>query len=247
MDQNEHNSISYALIDGIRRYGETSPVTESDVAEFRRTPESYTHIVRHMKTLSEEARRRACSYTIEDKGEKKQVTPELIDQLLTTAGSKFNAQINDPLTIISFAEQHVQEKVKRREKLLWLKTPRNDYFCYLATYISPAEKSFFQLNEDDDLGTCRVVKITDDIATRITERVRGTGEKTDEILINVVEDTPPPSNTLIIVLHKPDISSPSNVYTAYTGIIAPPLPSDTHTKEEYEYSKEWWSRHTFII
>ncbi len=239
MEAYEHNTTLYTIIDGIRRYGETSPVVEDDVTIFERTPESYLHIIRHVHSLSETAYAQALLYT--------EGNTDRIEALLKTTASKFHPQITDPLTIISFAEEHIQEKVQKRERLLWIKTPRNDYFCYVSAYISPTDKRFLGLSGSDALGDCHVIKITEDIAPHITKRIRGKAEKIDDVIINIVEDTAPPSNTLIITLYKPDISSPATIYSAYTGIIAPPLPHDTHTKEEAAYSTDWWSEHTFII
>lgn len=241
------NQIPYTIIDGIRRYGETSPVTEQDVRVFRRTDESYAHIIRHMHTLSREAEKRILGKTILDEGTPKVVTKDLLEKLLATAVSKFNADIDDPLTIISFAEEHVQEKVKKRERLLWQKTPRGDYFCNVATYISPPEKSFFNLDKDDHLGLCHVVEITEENESLVTQQPLGQGEKRDEVIMNVLHDTPPPSDTLIIILYKPDMTTPATVYTSYTGIIAPPLPNASQAEEEYDYNRMWWDKHTFIV
>lgn len=242
-----NNVLPYAIINGIRRYGETSPVTEIDVRKFRRTPESYLHIIRHMRALSPAAEQLALSYTIIDQGETKLVTKELLTRLLTTTGSKFNKLLTDPTAIISFAEEHVQEQVKKRERLLWQKTPRGDYFCYLAAYMTTLEKSFFHLAPEEPFGSCNVVAITEDMRSHLTERMRGTGEKDDHILTYTIEDVPPPSNTLIIILYKPNIETPANVCTAYTGIIAPPLPKHTQTPEEFLYNKQWWEKYTFIV
>lgn len=247
MENSEHNSIPYTIIDGIRRYGETSPVTEQDVRVFRRTDESYAHIIRHMDSLSREAEKRILGKMIMDEGTAKVVDKELLKKLLDTAVSKFHKDIDDPLTIISFAEEHVQEKVKRRERILWQKTPRGDYFCFLATYISPLEKSFFNLDPDEQLGLCHVVEITEENESRITQELLGTGEKRDQVMMNMLHDTPPPSSTLIIVLHKPDMTTPATVYTCYTGIIAPPIPNQSQTKEEFDYNRVWWDKHAFIF
>lgn len=247
MESSTNNSLPYTIIDGIRRYGEMSPVTEQEVAEFRRTPESYAHIIRHMRRLSGEAEKRALAYTIRDGEEIKPVTKELLRELLRTTNSKFNEKIDDPLAIISFAEEHVQEKVKKREKLLWQKTPRDEYICRLVSYITPPEKAFFNLGPDESLGACHVLEITEEIAPQITRGIRGTGELRDQVPVNIIYDTPPQSNTLIIILKKPDISAPATIYTAYTGIIAPPLPYHTQIQEEFAYNQDWWEKHTFII
>ncbi len=247
MEIQYHNSIPYTIIDGIRRYGETTPVNEQEIAHFHRTQASYIHIIRHMRGLSKEAEQLALTYTIQDGDETKPITKELLQDLLSTAGSKFHEHINDPLTIISFAEEHIQEKVKKREKLLWQKTPRGDYVCRLVSYITGQEKEFFNLKPSEPLGTCHVVEISEDIKPEITKEIRGKGEKIDEIPVNVIRGVPPQSNTLIIILKKPDITAPATIFTAYTGIIAPPLPYHTQTEEEFDYNKEWWEKHTFII
>lgn len=245
MEHIQTQSVPYALRDGIRRYGEWSLVTEADIASYRRTPESYLHIVRHMRSLSPEATKRALSYAAQElTGD--MTAENYLANLLATVNSKFSEKITDPITIIEFAEAHVQDKVKMHEKLYWHKTPQGGYICHLMAYIESYEKTYFNLAKDEPLGTCNVVDITEDNAEQIHETIRGYAEERDKVPVNCLDGEAPPSDNMVIILYKPDATTPAVVYTAYTGTLAPPVPHETQSPEEYEYNAQWWSQHTFI-
>jgi len=233
-------------IDGIRFYNETeSQVSQSETKQIIVTPASLLHVTRHLTNLSLEARRLLLAIKTSPDG--RVVNEQLINKQLSATGSKFNPKINNPEELLRQCKQIVAKVIESGQVASWLK--ENDEFlsAHLKISLNPEQKQLLGLNTDEPTGDIRVVPITKELQSKVRQEQRGKGEKSDQIIINVISGIEPlPTDNLIISIKKPTSGNPPEFITAYTGIIVPYLPNLDQSTKELAYNKDWWSRHAFI-
>ena len=233
---------SYTENEGVRFFGEIKELLSgSEVEKIQTTPASILHVSRHLKKLNPEARKKILSF--------EGVTDDFITAQLQTVGSKFHEKIDDPYKLLKVCHQALRDKISGAEKIPWLYSKEVDEFeAIIKIELSPEQKQSLGLNPNEYAGDVSVIEITPEIENQITKEQRGKGEKKDHIEVNVISGVDlPETDTLIISLKKKNQDSPPELYTAYTGIIAPSLPrKEEQSEEEFSYNKSWWDNHAFI-
>ncbi|MFA6132329.1 MAG: hypothetical protein WC702_04725 [Patescibacteria group bacterium] len=235
--------------DGIRQYGEKVGVFEqADLESIKITTESLIHIARHLVSLSREAQSRLIGQDFLDGSEHRTIDDDFLASQLATAGSKFNPTINNPEKIVSFCLEKIKTILATGQIPFWIKDPiTGNMSVDFRVVVTPEDKDNFGIPVAEKLGTASLVKITPEIADRVSEEWRGAGQAVDRIKVNVVSgvEVPMTDNLIITVKKRPD--RPPVLYTAFTGIATalPPRPSE-QSAEALEYNKKWWSDYAFI-
>lgn len=236
--------------DGIRYYVEqVRSVKLSDFDKLRVSPESLVHIARHLIKISPEAQKRLIGQSFQDGDQERVIDDSFLDRQLETVGSKFHSDIVDPEKLTDFCIRKIRDLVETGQGPVWTRNLQTGVLsANFQVVVSPEDKKFFGLKEEDKFGDCSLIKINPDIADLVTVEQRGAGQAVDRINVNVVRGIDLPlTDNLVITLRQKDENSPPVFHTAYTGITTPPFPRpSSQSPEELKYNQEWWSKHTFV-
>ncbi|HBR80536.1 MAG: hypothetical protein UX09_C0023G0003 [Candidatus Uhrbacteria bacterium GW2011_GWE2_45_35] len=236
--------------EGIRHYAEqVRPVEQEDLENLQITPESLVHVVRHLVGISVEARAKLIGQTFDDDGVEQVIDESFLARQLETVGSKFHPVIVDPEKIIGFCLEKIRVLLDSGQVPVWIKNSISR--CLFADFqiiVSHGEKTRLGIPEGNQLGNCALIKITPEIADRVTVEQRGYGQSVDNIKVNVVRGVEPPlTDVLVFTLKKSADDQPPVFHTAYTGILTVPLPRPSDQfPEELAYNQDWWSQYAFV-
>lgn len=254
MNEDVHfNQASNGWIEerGVRVWGRRVRAIEVDDLKRAEVPlKTDLHIIRHLVAVSSEVRMRMNgARLIEEDGEDRSIDDAFLDAELATAGSKFNAVIRDPETVVQFARACAMARVEAGEAFFWIEHPKTkQQFARMAFSITEAEKMSLGISHGESLGTLSVIPLTPDLVSRVRKELRGGGEERDRIEVNMIEGVRPPlTDKLVLVLVRLSPDAPVEMYTIYTGILAPYLPRrGEQTDEEFTYNQAWWNEHVFV-
>ncbi|MFA5076495.1 MAG: hypothetical protein WC480_03720 [Patescibacteria group bacterium] len=248
-DPSRQQPFPYVEQNGVRFYGETAGnVEQRDINNLRLPTESTLHVARHLTNISPEAKAKLLGQTINDEGNEIVVDEKFITAQLEAAGSKFHPKINDPEALSLFCQEKLVEALENNQTIIWIKNQTTDEArANIQITVTAADKTRFGLAPEESFGTSSVIKITPDVANKVTQKMRGQGEAKDQVTINTIGDiSAPQTNDLVITIIRKSGQTPE-FYTAYTGIIAPHLPrAETQSPEELQYNKDWWSQYAFV-
>lgn len=199
----------------------TKRITLSQIEDIEITAVEVMHILRHLTTISAEARlflKLFGSYQYTNKLKEtwtQLIDDEHIDACLAESGSKFIG-IYDPFEICQMVKDALVEAASvRHPSLQW---PSKGEFRY-ASLIVPGLSM---------LGTVGLVRITDENKSQVVSIQRGSknfngikieGQTTTDVVVQLIKE-----------------NGKVRLQTAYTGFLTRPQ-SDTG----------WWSQHAFII
>ena len=232
---------SYTENEGVRFFGEIKEwLSKLEAKQIEATPASVLHIIRHLKSLSPEAKNKLLALDVDE---------DFINAQLESIGSKFHKKINDPYQLLEVCQEVIQEKVNNGAEIPWIYSKEaGEFEAKIKIEFSTEQKQALGLDPDEYTGDISVVRITPEIENQVTKEQRGQGEEKDHIEINVISGIKPPeTDTLIISLKKKGSEDLPQFYTVYTGILSPSLPrAEEQSEEEFKYNKSWWSSYAFI-
>lgn len=236
--------------DGERIYGEAiREVEPGDLDNFVITPESLLHIIRHLVGLSADMRTKLVGVEIQNGDEVMTVDDAFLNAQLSTTGSKFDAKLQDPEDMIKHAKEWVLDQLKNGKQVKWFKGwQKGQQIAKFFLALSAEQKAELGLDSEEKLGTSGVIPISSEIADQVKREMRGEGEESDRIIVNVIDGIPTPrTDSLMVWLKRKDGSDEVEFYTMYTGIMTPALPrKGEQPDDEFEYNKEWWGKHVFV-
>jgi hypothetical protein len=237
-------------VDGITVFGRiVGSVLARDIEHVVIRYEDYVHATRHFSVLNRTSRDFLLSEAV------KNLDPALneqkIDQLLLTAGSKFNPLLDDLqatiATIISFIPEALS---KKSYSWIQFQSASDKYFTEIYLSLNNTHKKALCLKSSDYIGTLGVTPITKDIEPLLQKETRGQGEETDRLTLHIIHGLKPPTiDTITICLMKDPISEQVFLTGSYTsdGKFSPLFPNaDNQSDVEYRYSRDWWDRYAFF-
>lgn len=249
----EHTTSESGWIEerGVRVWGRRMRALEVDDLKRAEVPlKTNLHIIRHLETISPKVRMRMCgARLIEEDGEERSIDDAFLDAELATAGSKFNAAIDDPETVVQVMRASATARVGAGDTVSWIEHPKTKQWrARLAFSVDEAEKQLLGIASGQTLGSLSVVPLTPRLAPRVRRELRGSGEERDRIEVNVVHGISPPlTDEMVFELVRLSLDAPVEIYTAYTGIVAPHFPRRREqTDEEFLYNQSWWDKHVFV-
>lgn len=249
----EHTSFDSQWVEerGVRVWGRRVRGLEVRDLERAEVPlKTNLHIIRHLARIAPHVRARFVgARLIEEDGEERSIDDAFLDAELTAAGSKFHPVIVDSETIIQFARSRAVESIGGGEMVYWIEHPKTkQQRARMALVATSGDKRALGIPEGETLGTLSVVPITPELAPRVRRELRGTGEERDRMEVNVIRGMePPPTDELVLELVRLSPDAPVEIYTAYSGILAPHLPRRSEqTAAEFAYNQAWWDKHVFV-
>lgn len=248
-NQEDKTEKFYFELDGIRYYAEQiRPVDQIDIDRLMIPTESLLHISRHLNSFSEEAKSKLIGQTILEKDNEIVIDDNLLNNLIKTAGSKFNLAITDPEKLAIFCKQKMQEVINSNKAPFWYRKKSLSEWSDFMIKVTNEDKKRFGIPINEYFGTESVIKITPELSNLVVSGRRGYGQEADSFEVNTIQGIKvPQTDNLIISLKRSDINKPAMLFSAFTGIKTPPLPRlKEQLPEEYQYNKDWWSKYAFI-
>lgn len=239
------------FIDGIQIFGEKMcRVTASDVQTIEIVQTNLLHIARHFSHLNESSRK--ALLRIKPGTSESAVTESMLDELLKTAGSKFNPKLQDLHNIVSHLLSYLKQHIKNGLETPWIEFASlpGKYYTEVHFTVTPQQKKELGLLPEEFVGTMGVVLITEKNKKFITKAKRGNAEEADNITLNIIKDVAPPeTDTITVCLKKDPQSSAVNLTSIYTsdGTFSPLFPNvSQQSPEEFTYNKTWWQNYAFF-
>ena len=161
-------------------------------------------------------------------------------------GGKFNAKISDSKQLLSVLAEYIKDKINPGN-LFWIPNDISGTDTVEVPFKADADlKRVLGLSADEPLGYDGVIKITDDLRSRVVQKFRGKGE--DQIEVNVIENISLESiDDFVVELKKRPGKEEIFIATAYPGTPGPNFPNkETQTDKAYQESKAYWNQYAFI-
>lgn len=245
-----HDSPPFIEIEGVRIFGKPiTLVTIDEIRNLRQSPETLLRVVRHLRSVSSDARKRLCALRTLHVGQIIKIDSDLIDAHLATKASKFSPCMNDPWKALAGIIEVIAHSLSQGKELYWQQHSRTkELIAVFHTNVPAICKKYFGIPTYEPLGMSAVIKITDEIRSRILSGVRGYAEAKDSAPVQVAQSVAPePTDALTVFFKKKIGQIVPDLYTVYTGRMSPDLPRPyDQTVEEHQYNSDFWSKHAFI-
>ena len=171
-----------------------------------------------------------------------------LDNQIKTPGSKFNPEqklLSDPLVIYNIVTNYLSEMADLKQ-FPCVKNGKKT-MCTFEINFTPELKTKYGLDADKSMGFANVIKIKEEDKDKVYQKPRGQ-EEMDKYSINLMKVAElPATDKLIVVVAKFDDKPNYQMFGAWTGVIAPPIPNLKYqSKEEFDYNGKFWSEHVFL-
>lgn len=238
-------------LSGVRIYGRALVLDQKEQLHFAKRiiedlASSQIHLLRHFDEISTEYKtylfkeiQSFNEYTFEDEKlsvHKEEITEELIEQALSTHGSKFLVTdvSTSPLVLLSAITRHVIHEAALGRVIV-----HEGIF---------GPKIVSQVDFEIHLGSNTVIPIatlSEEQRQRVIKKSRGL-IRGDEQTINTISGiSPTKTKTVAFVIEE--IAGEVQIVSAYPGPLAPAFPSEQQSREEQEYNQQWWDQHVMIV
>lgn len=228
------NKVVPIEVNGILFWGiGAGGVTKEEVGKISYPPDSVLHLIRHFVELPEEWINRAVLEAVADRS--------VIERELRMPGSKWNPGIlRTPHEAIAFCQHLADELIERGEELKWICRGQLD-FCYFSHLVTPDEKKrLLGCDPAMTMGTSGLIP-TKDVPKGIRViRVFNRGGE-----VNVVEMDMPATDRVTITLARKE-NGVIQVYSAFPGVLTPPIPRASQLPEEMEYNRIFWEQYALV-
>ncbi len=240
------------FIDGVKVFGMIrGHVMPEDCQHVRVDRHVRLHVVRHFAQIDKKSRE-ALRMMEANSHELAEITDEVLDQLLQTAGSKFNPKLQDVAAIVTTVLQWTKEQIETGLEAVWIEFDSlpGKYCTQISFPISAEQKTKLGLLESEHVGSLGLVLINKTNEHFVQKEQRGSVESTDSLMLNVIRNLIPEESDLVTVglVKDPETQSVSltSMYTG-DGKFSPSFPNaSTQSREEFEYNKTWWGQHAFF-
>lgn len=216
-------------VNGIFFWGtDKGKITIEEVNKISSPPDSVLHLIRHFDTLPEEWRRRARKEGI--------ASWTVIEEELRMPGSKWNPEtgLRTPNDVIRFCRNLSAGLINTEKELKWIGRGQID-FCYFSHLVTPDEKKqMLGCGSAVMMGKSGLIFIEDVSKNIKVIRVFNRGG-----VVNMVEIDMPETDRVAITLARKE-SGIIQIYSAFPGVLTPPIPKATQLLEEMEYNRTFW-------
>ncbi len=228
------------MVESIKFWGiPGGKLTVEDVDKISSPRDSILHLLRHFDMVP--------NSWIERMMLIKLTTEEFIREQLKMPGSKWNPQagLATPEDVITLCQNLLGDELSSGRELRWLKRGQMD-FCFSSRLLSAEMKAkllgFHSCHEP--LGKSGLIlreKVPKSI--EVVQRFNRGG------IVNIAfidDDFPiPDADNLVIALNRKE-TGVVQVFSAFPGILTPPVPRQEQDPREYGYNKSWWSKYCLI-
>lgn len=170
-------------------------------------------------------------------------TWESIEERLKMPGSKWNSKTNleTPEDVIRFSRSLLEIAIKQgQEELKWIGRGEID-FCYFSHLVKPDEKKqLLGCAPDVSMGTMGLVSLKE-----LPNNVKIRRSFNRGGMVNVVKMICPVTDRVVITLAKRE-TGVIQIYSAFPGILTPPIPRDNQIPEEQKYNSLFWEQYVLI-
>lgn len=225
-------------------------VTTSEIEALQPSLESVLHVIRHLQSISSKVEEKLIGQKANTGASIITIDHQYLATQLRVAGSKFHKIIDDPWTVIDLCCQRVIKEIATGKSLPWYEdTQAKVQTALLTVRANAAEKQALGIPPNEFLGNVGVVEINDKLAPYVQQELRGEGEVTDRIPVNVIKGCQAPeTDDYCVYLVRSPLDHACDFGTAYTGVDTPSLPrTDDQTAEEFAYNQQWWNRYAFVV
>ena len=233
-------------VENIFVFGKSSRIAaEDDLDLIVGTPTNEYHILRHYSPLPESYSNTliGIEYEYFDYQQQKflqsKISPEDINAAYQIKGTKFYpnvAGIENPRKLIGFIKSELQKRIAQKS-MYWIRKPQFDTLMFTLTYP--------QVVGDQDL--IPIATLSKEQQSKIKTIARGNNEGERSIMIKTISDIPKIPTTHISVEINLLRQKSFAYMTAYPSELTPGFPLSNQYSEEYEYNKQFWNTHVFIV
>lgn len=216
-----------------------------DLNRFEINPTCEFHILRHFNSVDPEYSNTLVGqeYFYYDHGQNKfiksVISPKDIKSALKTKGTKFfpNTEgIETPKKLLLLIKSRLQDKIRDKE-IGWIYKEKVTVAMLSFKYKTVVgEEDLIPVSSLSEAEKKRIKKVA---------RSEHSGEKS--LYINTIKGIPKPETDIISaqILETKDL--PFYFITAYPSELGPDFPNPNQTKKEYEYNKQYWDHHVFVV
>lgn len=225
--------VGFIEVGKVKFWGnDKGPVRAEEVENISSPLDSIMHLLRHFSEVSE-------SWIEEMRG--KNVAFKTIMNQVLMPGSKWNKGMGlvTPEDVIRFSRALLLDAVNKGQNLCWIGRGDLD-FCYFPHQVTPDEKKKLLGRDGVFLGLAGLIPLAKIPRHVMVKQVFNRGGK-----VNVAKmDCPETDEVVVTLARKPN--GIIQVFSAFPGILTPPIPKDSQAPEEREYNTYFWSRHALI-
>ncbi len=243
---------AFFSIDGVTVFGhQRGTVSVQDLCAIKTSQSDYLHVVRHFSKLDINSRNKLKRQHYTEQSTT-QVTDEMIEVLLQTAGSKFNPKLQNLKLVLSLLLSYNEQQIKHGLMVPWIEYTAipGKYFCEISFTVTAEQKLALGLKPTEEVGTIGVVLVDQENKKLIKKEIRGKGDSNDAKRVNLIKDQPAPTTDIVTVCLIKEIAPlVVRLGTIYTsdGQFSPPFPNlPTQSKEEFSYNKTYWEKRAFF-
>ncbi len=223
-------------IKGVLFWGiDKGSVTREEVKKVSVPVDSVLHLLHHFKVVPEAWSQRMVAEGV--------ATRESIEDRLKMPGSKWNPKTNleTPEDVIRFSRSLLELDIQQgQRKLKWIGREKID-FCYFPHLVTPDEKKqLLGCASDVSMGIMGLVPLKE-----LSEGVKIRRSFNRGGMVNVVKMVCPITDRVVITLAKRETGI-IQIYSAFPGILTPPIPRDNQISEEQKYNSLFWEQYVLI-
>lgn len=229
----------FVEVQGVKFWGEDKGAVAMDEVEQISSPlDSVIHLLRHFSRMPEWW----CRQMIAEGA----ATQEFIEEQLAMPGSKWNPGVGlfVPEDVILLSQGLFYKALLKGEELRWIHRGQID-FCYFSWEITSQEKRDL-LNCDNGvpMGTMGIVSLKD-VPSHIKVEKRLNRGGIVSVVKMEMEMEMVDTDRVTITLARRDTGI-IQIYSAFPGILTPPVPRERQNPEELEYNQAFWDRYALI-
>lgn len=219
--------------------------TEADVASITANPSNEYHILRHYPRMpveySDALLGKDYEYFDYEKNSyvSSTISQDDIEIAYKTKGSRFFENvpgIEDPTKLIELIREEFRKRVVNGDAF-WLQKEIFQAVVFTIDYhVVVGYKDLIPINS-----------LSSDEQARVLTVPRGSSGSEKTVIIKTITNISkkPTSRISVKIVRLPN--KPEIYLTAYPGEPAPGFPNSNQSPEEYEYSKNFWDNHVFIV
>lgn len=218
------------IVSGIKFWGvDVGEVLPGEIDQISSPPDSILHLLRHLVQVPDSWSQQMIAGGV--------TTLEFIQEQIRMPGSKWNVQAGllTPEDVILFSQNLLREN---KQGLRWVGRGQIN-FCYLAHQMTVEEKAKL-LGCSVPMGKKGIVFLQEiPKGLQVTQHFNRGGN------INVVVMALLDTDEVVITLARRNTGI-IQIYSAFPGILTPPVPRQGQEEDEFKYNKQFWQKYALI-